>query len=300
MMVEYDRLCRFSPRPARLRLFLFPLKNHHAPNSTINHAPPESKPERQWFLDALNSVQAPPPPEGSSPPPLPPANPDFLFGLDNAYPAESAPTVPDFAAKDSAAGSECGSETVKELEIQELQRLQLNNGNNNNEQQRKIDEENCYTQKNSESVVPLVATHATPAQVHSGPVPVQVSGPVSVQGSFMPEMHDPRGGGYSFAVHGNGTEQSPVYLIQTPSGMFQAVRAVTGPIGQPVYFIPTPGSQLPPQQQQHKVANYNGGGNSEAGGVVSERGYSHVAAYLPDRSALPPQAAAGPGGNVWN
>lgn len=67
MMMEYDRLLlRSSPKPARLRLFLFP----------VNPPPPsDAKSDRQWFLDALNS--APPtdvasPTQVAKPPPLKP------------------------------------------------------------------------------------------------------------------------------------------------------------------------------------------------------------------------------------
>jgi hypothetical protein len=70
MMSEYDRLYRASAKPARLRLFLFPLLN---PNDAPDTAPVLAtfgssqqqlpKSERQWLVDALNSVQI----DGSSP-----------------------------------------------------------------------------------------------------------------------------------------------------------------------------------------------------------------------------------------
>ncbi|XXG65653.1 hypothetical protein AAC387_Pa05g3296 [Persea americana] len=57
VVVEYDHLLlRSSPKPAHLRLFLFP----------INPTPPsDAKSDQQWFLDALNS--APPAKPFSSP-----------------------------------------------------------------------------------------------------------------------------------------------------------------------------------------------------------------------------------------
>lgn len=54
MMLEYDRLLlRSIPKPARLRIFLFP----------VNPSPvADAKSDRQWFLEALNSAPADVPP----------------------------------------------------------------------------------------------------------------------------------------------------------------------------------------------------------------------------------------------
>ncbi|KAG4963781.1 hypothetical protein GLYMA_14G184700v4 [Glycine max] len=221
MMIEYDRLSRSSSRPARLRLFLFPLHN----NNNNNFAPTELKSERQWFVDALNSVHVP----EDSPAPPPTANPDFLFGLEKP-PAEDAP------AKDS----ECFPEDREaEPEIQ--------NENNNEQRKMKTEEDNdngrvygvnggdCFVQKNAEKVTPLVAhshAHAHAQFVHPGSVTGTGTGTVS----FMQERNN--NAGYSLAVPTTGNE---IYLIHTPSGMFQAVRPMTGPVGQPVYLVHAPG-----------------------------------------------------------
>ena len=247
-----------------------------------------TKPEPQWFVDALNSVQLPEPSSSPQlpPPPVAALNPDFLFGLDKprsavfADPAPAAPTVPDFAAGGSDSASEAVRETEFFRQVQELQRLHLGS---NNEQppphQRKNSEENSrvsgvefYTQKNPENAV------------HSGPV--HVSGPVPVQGSL---LHKPVGcgGGYSMPVSGTGVEPAPVYLIQTPSGIYQAVRPVAGPVVPgPVYLIQTPAAV---SHRAQKV----GYGGSEVG-AAAERGYSQIA------YAVRPQAAAAPGGDGWN
>ncbi|KAL2317583.1 hypothetical protein Fmac_031459 [Flemingia macrophylla] len=219
MMLEYDRL----PRPARLRLFLFPL--HPSP------AAADSKSDRQWFVDALNSVQLPLPGASSSPPP-PPPNPDFLFGLDNPAP-EDAPPKENSAPESSQEHRQAVRETLTEPQPN----MQV--GNNSGDQRKINNEDNgngrayavgvgvdSFNQKNAESnATPLVAAQV----VRPGTVP------------FLPSS-------------GN-----QIYLIQTPSGMFQAVRPVTGPVGQPVYFVHAPGS-----------AGY---GALEAG-VAAERGYS--------------------------
>ncbi|TKY56368.1 clustered mitochondria protein [Spatholobus suberectus] len=224
MMLEYDRLCRASPRPARLRLFLFPL------HTATNFATAESKPERQWFVDALNSVQVPLP-QGSPPPP-PPPNPDFLFGLDK-------PAVPD----------------ARRGNRRRSRRLEKPNPNlsfggcrlgtiMSRFRSGRVYGVDSFAQKNAENVTPLVAH----AQVHSGTVPGTVS--------FLQERNS---GGYSLAVP---TTRNEIYLIQTPSGIFQAVRPVAGPVGQPVYLVHAPGSEV---------------------GMAPERGYS----------------AAGRGGARW-
>ncbi|KAL5559905.1 hypothetical protein UlMin_036116 [Ulmus minor] len=247
LMLEYDRLFRASAKPARLRLFLFP-ENPSAPTSFGSN---EAKSERQWFVDALNSVQiqslegaSPPAPAAATPP-----NPDFLFGFDKGYaPVPGAkfpdsvppPTVPDSIAKEVSAGSDCGSEdrhqvgepVVSPAEIQrqihELQRLQIAN----HEQamyQRKLDElgnpraytGDYYSQKPPEKMAPPPA-----------PVPVQV--PVSIPAGYMQERHMNTGGYHVGAP--TGTEQQ-VYFIPTQGGMYQApaMRPMTGPVGQPYY-----------------------------------------------------------------
>ena len=82
---------------------------------------------------------------------------------------------------------------------------------------------------------PLVAS--PPLHAHSGPVSVPV--PVSVPGTtalFLPERHM-TSTGYPMTATATATGiDQQVYLIQTPSGMYQATsfRPVTGPVGQPM------------------------------------------------------------------
>ncbi|XP_047156911.1 uncharacterized protein LOC124827807 [Vigna umbellata] len=252
MMLEYDRLCRTSPRPARLRLFLFSLHNNNSNNSNINFALTDPKPERQWFVDALNSVQVPLV-EGSSPPHTAAPNPDFLFGLDKQpSAAANAPTKnpspeTECISEDRPAFRDAETETERAPES-EIRRLQI--GHNTEQQllqrKMKIEEDNNgrvngvngadgFSQKKTENVTPLVTQGQMQAQgFHSGTV------------SFLQERNNM---GYSLAVPSTGSE---IYLIQTPSGIFQAVRPVTGPVGQPVYLVPAPSSV----------------------GVAAERGYS--------------------------
>lgn len=140
LVLEYDRLHLLRPAPGsgggssrggstpRLRVFLFPVQSPTPPPPPQPSGLLEPKQEqRQWFVDALNSVHQPPPPSPpqpkqesvsvQSPPPavvpmpqpppvLPaPTGPDYLFGLDNGFvpppavkvkdPAGDPPTVKD-------------------------------------------------------------------------------------------------------------------------------------------------------------------------------------------------------------
>ncbi|KAJ7958881.1 Octicosapeptide/Phox/Bem1p domain-containing protein [Quillaja saponaria] len=298
MMVEYDRLFRASAKPARMRLFLFPL----TPSAPTSFGSNETKSERQWFVDALNSVQIQPL-DGSSPQAAVAAVsagiPDFLFGLDKGYPAIPAaklpdsvpvPTVPVIVAKEMSAGSDCGSEdrhvigepvmspTEIQRQIQELQRLQL--ANNEQLLQRKSDEGNARfynvdynSQNNPEKMAP---PHA--------PLPVRV--PVQVPSAgYLPERHMTTAG-YPVSAAPTGTEQ-PVYLIPTPGGMYQAttMRQMTGQAGQPYYgvqrMVPaemynaaTPGSL---SHSQPKVGTYTENtGMVRPNVAVAEAGYAQV------------------------
>lgn len=246
MMLEYDRLLRGSAKPARLRLFLFPVIS--APPSFATGDP---KSERQWFVDALNSVQL----EGSSPPAAAAAaagNPDFLFGLDKGFPVipaakfqDSVPaqTVPDVVpTKDMSAGSDCGSEDrhvvsdpqlMSQAEIQrqihELQRMQIANQEQAAMYQRKSDEINprayvgdYYTQKVPEKIAPAPV-----------PVPVQMQIPPT----YMPERHMTTAGGVYPMAAAPGAAEHQMYLIQTPTGVYQAVRPVNSPVNQNYYGV---------------------------------------------------------------
>jgi len=292
MMFEYDRMCRVSPKPAscRMKIFLFPLPVNNASSDSLDSAfnlalVEDSKSDGEIFVNMLNSVHRPPPVEDLPPPSTATmkTSPDYLFGFDNNQ-AKFPVTEPDFAAKDAERGTE--TETVTEKEIQEIQIVETvnddekkvkvngeNDGiNGNAEQQVKFDGGNnggveVSSEENAEKVIPLVTSEPSaedPVQeVQPGSFcscSVQVPEPVSVQSSFTSEIYNVAvaGGGYSM---GYSSEPVPVYLIPTPSGLYQAMRPITGPTGQPVYFAYSP------------IVN-NGGG------------YSH-GSYVANRSALP-------------
>ncbi|KAK3028053.1 hypothetical protein RJ639_038626 [Escallonia herrerae] len=79
MMHEYDRLFRTSSKPARLRLFLFPV---NPPSPAQSFGSSEDRSDWKRFMEALNSgpVQSPPPPSAVAF--APSGNANFLFGSD--------------------------------------------------------------------------------------------------------------------------------------------------------------------------------------------------------------------------
>lgn len=280
MMLEYDRLYRASAKPARLRLFLFALNPKSSPVVT------EPKSERQWFVDALNSVQIQTL-EGSSPSAaaVSAANPDFLFGFDKPKLVETAAVPPEVVGKDVTAGSDCGSEDrhvigdpVIEIQRQELQRLNISGLEQANQ-------------------IPRVS-YAGAGQKMTPPPPGAIPMPMQMQipaASYLPERQV-TAGTYQ-------TEQQPVYylhaapgtggLYSAPSTRPPASQAYYGVQRivqeQPMYNLvpasaPAPGSI---QQQQAKI-----GGYSEGVGVV-QVGYDGAGRQVYYTTTT---AAAGPPG----
>ncbi|OIT04652.1 PREDICTED: uncharacterized protein LOC109223506 [Nicotiana attenuata] len=232
MMLEYDRLYRGSTKPARLRLFLFPMNTP----ATSTFGSSDSKPESQWFVDALNSVQLQdvnsPTAVSSVPPPA--GTPDFLFGLEKGQAQQPPPVklqdpvppppVPEVFAKEFHAGSDdrhiIGDTVISpaaadyQRQIQEMQRLQQHISNHEQAMyNRKVDE--FYQQKGP-------------------PPPPQQMVPVTNPATFWPERHMTSGPYPTTAVQ---TEQ-PVYIVQTSAGVYQtpAMRPVTNQLGGQAYY----------------------------------------------------------------
>lgn len=311
MMLEYDRLHRSSAKPARLRLFTFPLNAN--PPSVSSFGSNDSKSERQWFVDALNATQINQNLEGSPPSAAAAAvveeqtrNPDFLFGLEkgrHAIPApaklqDPSPVVTPsvmvgkgyHAEERHVIGEPAVPPAEIQRQIQELQRMQISS----HDQElygRKVDD--FFQQK----------SQPQPAQ------PQQVP-PVTTPATY---WQDRQGGTYQVG----GTEPPPVYLIQTPAGFYQApaMRQV-GQVTQPYYGVqrmvppevyreqpvynpmgpPVSSSVIQPQQ------NVGGAYTSEGIGLgrphhASEPGYAQVS-Y--DSAGRPVYYAAPGGVNVMH
>ncbi|XP_068657510.1 uncharacterized protein [Aristolochia californica] len=281
MMMEYDRLHRASVKPARLRLFLFPL----------NPPPAESKTDRQWFVDALNSAPIQTMESAS------PTNPDFLFGLDKGYaqPAaklqEPSPesVVTEVASVETPVGSDLGKEdrqigggepAVSPAELQrqihELQRLQIASQEQAAMYHRRVDEG-----------LPRVAPtdyYAPKTQEKIAPPPVNVNVPQSVTAAYWPERQ---------IQAMNGTDQQ-VYLIPagTP-GMYPPVRPVTGQVGHGYYAV----QRMVPEAYRDSPGVYAQPQVAPPQGVtkVPDMGYGQVA-Y--DASGRQVYYTAAPGGVV--
>lgn len=166
------------------------------------------------------------------------ANPDFLFGLDN--PSTSPNNIlAEFNGlsndnNNNNNNNKLIGKSVPESEPEPEEIRELSGNKKVNEDSGNGSVHNggdCYAEKNAEKVTaPLVAHNAHAQVVRSGSVPETMS--------FSQERNN---AGYSFGVPTTGNE---IYLIQTPSGIFQAVRHVTGPVGQPVYYVHAPGSEV--------------------------------------------------------
>ncbi|KAG6585314.1 hypothetical protein SDJN03_18047, partial [Cucurbita argyrosperma subsp. sororia] len=237
MMLEYDRLYRVL-KPARLRLFLFPL---NPPASTILGSW-DTKSDRQWFVDALNSSRTQPL-EDSSPPvdaTASASNPDFLFGFDHGYRLVPGSDLKDSTAIDTvsttavysvSAGSDCGSEdrqvvggpVVSPLEFQDLQRLQMMT-------ERKSNETNSKTSAGNSQPPPQVTEKIAPPPA-AVPPPVQMPVPAA----YFPERQMISGG---FPVANAPPIDQSVYIIPTAGGLFQAqtLRPINRPVGHQPYY----------------------------------------------------------------
>ncbi|XP_076951318.1 uncharacterized protein LOC143624618 [Bidens hawaiensis] len=230
MMNEYDRLNRASPKPARLRLFLFPVQTQSPViTPTQSFGSTEGRSERERFVEALNSG----PVHSSNPSPALPVhgNADFLFGSEKgpvpvAGPVPvPVPKVRDLPAMDPVTRhQEPDAEDRIQKHIQDLRRLRIAEDQLQQQQQQqqqnmyRQSEDNLsggysgeyYVQRPSEKVV----TTALPASVPSPAQGYQISG------------------GYAQATI--SADQQPVYMVPAPSSVYHApmARPVTGPIGQ--------------------------------------------------------------------
>ncbi|PIA51885.1 hypothetical protein AQUCO_01000038v1 [Aquilegia coerulea] len=286
MMLEYDRIHRISPKPPRLRIFLF-LQKNLAPKSYDSNDSNESKPNQQWLADSVNSV--PIQSLDSSVMEQTPKTQGFLTGLKNNPPpaAKLQDLVPpeceiqvklpvEMAARfddRNVVGEPMVSPTISQDEIQrqihELQKLQIATKeqamfrkNSDEALARAFDGDNYYVQNVPEKLVPVTS----PATV------------------LTPQTYwqDVNGGTYT-----TGNEQ-PVYLIQSPAGMYQTsttVQQVTGQTGQvnqgyyamqrvvqPDVYREQPVFSVGPPPPQPKIIARPAGGMP-----VAETGYAQMA-----------------------
>ncbi|KAM7479062.1 hypothetical protein LguiA_027275 [Lonicera macranthoides] len=329
MMHEYDRLYRASPKPARLRLFLFPANSQSLPaTATQSLDSSEGKLEREQFVDALNSapIQQPPP----LPPLIPPSNAEVLFGIEKGMPPPPVPSklldpitdsvVPETQILVPAVDEQVIGTDPIHKHIQDMQRLRIA------EEQavyRRKSDENLAAAFSGDYYVQKMPEKASPTALQ-GTVPVTLPIPAG----YWPENQIPTGVYPPTTV---GADQQ-VYMIQAPAGVYHApMSRMAGPNGQGYYTMqrmqpeiyreqPVYNVVLPPQsaaaqptlqpQQLPKPAGYSDGGfgmvrpTTTGGGiVVTESGYAQVAYdgaggrqvyYTPQGGVVAAQASAVP------
>ncbi|KAJ6777371.1 hypothetical protein OIU74_001368 [Salix koriyanagi] len=290
MMHEYDRLYRASAKPARMRLFIFPVNPSHATFGSDG-----DKSDRERFVEALNSV----PSQVVEATKTPANNVDFSFGLDKGAPPLPPPVkVSDLPEIHVGCGHDDRLIGPGPLNLQaQLQRMQIREHEQPIGFNRKNSDENLvggyaaaggdyYMQKLPEKVSPVNLPVAMPPQVTAPP-------------GYWPD-EQAAGGGFQAAVAvttAPGQMGQPVYLITGPAPETvyhapQVMRQVTGQTGQgyymqrtgapgpgpdvyreqPVYNVVQQHHQPPPPMVPMGVARPSGPGVAVTGG-----GYAHVA-----------------------
>lgn len=297
MMHEYERLYRNSPKPARLRIFVFPTLNQSLSSSTRSFGSDDVKSEKERFVDALNSAPTiTPPPQTASPvapQPQPVAsNVDYLFGLEKANAMAAAqpvvqqqmmgrvPEVDDPVYVPGGPDDRSMGLDPIQKHIQDLQRLSFE------------EQQGTYRRKSDDNHAGGFAggeyykvPEKTPQQVMTSGVP------------HWPERQM-QGGMYPASSVNN---EQPVYMIQTPAGAYHApmVRQMAGAPAQGYYTVQRMPSEQQQQQQQQmynvipqsmmsapapqKAAGYSEGygmvrpGTGGGMGMVTEAGYAQMA-----------------------
>ncbi|KAK4340088.1 hypothetical protein RND71_041550 [Anisodus tanguticus] len=335
MMHEYDRMYRASPKPARLRLFLFPANPPPTVGSSVSQnrsfGSEDSKSEKERFVDALNSGPVHPSPAAGVVA-SPTGNADFLFGSEKGmivppHMKLRDPNVEQVVIKEPEIPVHHGVDDPIQKHIQDLQRLHLE------------EQQNMYRRKSDDNLQAPFTTGGG-CDYYVQQVPEKMAAPtIPSPVSYWQEKQVPS----------LGTEQ-PVYMIQAPTGAYQPhqhqhphqhpqfVRPMAGPPpgqgyyavqrmphqepyrDQPVYNVmpslpqavptvaaaqPTLQSQGPPPQ---KVAGYSegyaGGGYTQMaydGGVGRQMYYPPQGGVMapppqqPQYHAMPPQAVVSSG-----
>ncbi|CAH1450494.1 unnamed protein product [Lactuca virosa] len=230
MMHEYDRLNRGSSTPARLRLFLFPVSGQ-SPALTPNHSfgsTDQGRSERERFMDALNSGHLQP----TTPPavPQPPAHGNINMEL--MFSSEMPPPPPVVASRTQQIHQQEQEFVVQDerrmesdqiqKHIHDLQRLRIAE-----EQQpglyRKPSDDNLAGAGYGDYYVPKMTEKVAPT-IQPGTVPSPATG-YQISGGFPASTIS--------------QDQQPVYMIQTPAGMFHAPPPVNHGQGYYVQRMPT-------------------------------------------------------------
>lgn len=266
MMHEYDRVYRTTGKPARMRLFLFPV----VANSASSFGSEGPNPDRDQFVEALNSVQN----LASDPDPKPPVhnNVDFLFGLEKSVGVgvvaspPPPPTVPELSApapeyQVMSGGGGGGvnrvvglNPPVNQLDIhRQLQKLQIEHEHQQQQlhhQQQQQNQQAMYGRKSDENLVGGYAGENY--YIHKAPEKIPAMTGPPPQGYWQEKQV--ASGGYP-ASHG-GAQEHPVYMIPAHGAPVYhhqpMVRPVTGPPGQPQGYYQVQQQRMAPDVYQEQ------------------------------------------------
>ncbi|CAH9125708.1 unnamed protein product [Cuscuta epithymum] len=286
MMHEYDRLYKASPKPARLRLFIFP-SNPPAMTPSQSFGSDDVKSVKERFVDALNSgpVQTNQAPAAVV---LQAGNADFLFGSEKGVPAPPQLKVKEPEVRAPQVLDErmmMGSDPIQK-HIQDLQRLQLE------EQQ----QQQLYRQRVDDSFSPPYpgGDYYLPTKVPEKMTQMNVPPAMNPQVGYWSEkqMH-----GGVLPANSAGMEQ-PYYMIPATGSHFhpQMVRQMAGPPGQGYYAV----QRMPPEAYRdptvynvmHNVAPAVATGQP----ALPTQAGQKVAAYSDGYGMVRPPPNAGPVG----
>ncbi|KAH6811742.1 hypothetical protein C2S53_006533 [Perilla frutescens var. hirtella] len=282
MMHEYDRLYRISPKPARLRIFVFPDPSLNL--SARSFSSDDAKTDKERFVEALNSapnLTAPLPsvPPAAAPQMRPPVSSvDFLFGIEKsnamaAAPPAHQPMVEDPIIMPGLDERMIGSDPIQK-HFQDLQRLRIDQ-----------EHQGIFRRKSDDNL----STGSAGGEYNK--LPENIS-QVPVHGGI-PYWTDKQVPGGVFPV---SNEQQQVYMIPAPVGAYHApmMRPVNGAPSQGYYTVQRNPAEVYRDQQQmynifstlppQKVAGYSEGFGmvrpavtSGGVGMVTEVGYAQVA-----------------------
>ncbi|XP_019165164.1 PREDICTED: uncharacterized protein LOC109161289 isoform X2 [Ipomoea nil] len=271
MMHEYDRLYRASPKPARLRLFIFPANPPTVISQSRSFGSDDAKSEKDRFVEALNSGPVQTNPSASAVVPQP-GNADFLFGLEKGVPAppqvKSRDPGMETVIKEPEIPAPClddrmiGSDPIQK-HIQDLQRLHLE------------EQQNMYRRRSDDNMSQQYAGgDYYLSKMPEKMTPVTVQGTLPHQVGYWTEKQIPGG---VLPTNNMGTEQ-PVYMIPATASAYHApmVRPMAAPTGQGYYAV----QRMPPEAYRDQTV-YN---------VMSNVPPS-VPTVATGQPTLPPQAA---------
>ncbi|CAG7896195.1 hypothetical protein BRARA_B03898 [Brassica rapa] len=196
MMHEYDRLLRVSSKPARMRLFLFPVSSGGFGSEGSSHS------DRDRFVEALNTVRNRSEPEKTVTGPVNSA--DFLFGTEKVVAPPPPPAAPVVLESHSPVVQ---PDHAVEMQNQmlEFQRMQVRD----QEQQ----QEAVYRRKSEDGLI-FSPSYAPPPPPQTAVPQNSTQAPPM---NFWQGNHCNPGGVYPTTAPGMRLPEQPVYMVPAPA-----------------------------------------------------------------------------------